>query len=67
VTISVSKNKHVNVSLFDIRGRKVYGQLHNNTSDSFTEKVDFSSMASGVYMLNVESGLKRAIKKLVIQ
>ena len=67
VTISLSSNKDVEVSLFDIRGRKVYGQLHNNTSDSFNEKVDFSSMASGVYMLNVESGSKRAIKKLVIQ
>ena len=67
VTISLSTDKDVNVSLFDIRGRKVYGQLHNNTSDSFNEKVNFSSMASGVYMLNVESGSKRAIKKIVIQ
>ena len=67
VTISLSTDKDVNVSLFDIRGRKVYGQLHSNTSDSFNEKVDFSSMASGVYMLNVESGSKRAVKKLVIQ
>jgi uncharacterized protein with FMN-binding domain len=66
VTISLSTNKDVNVSLFDIRGRKVYDELHSNTSDSFNEKVDFSSMASGVYMLNVESGSKRAIKKLVI-
>ena len=67
VTISLSSNKDVEVSLFDIRGRKVYGQLHNNTSDTFNEKVDFSSMASGVYMLSVESGSKRAVKKLVIQ
>jgi hypothetical protein len=67
VTISLSTNKDVNVSLFDIRGRKVYGNLHSNTSDSFTEKVDFSSMASGVYMLEVQSGAKKAIKKLVIQ
>lgn len=67
VTISLSSNKDVNVSLFDIRGRKVYDELHSNTSDYFNEKVDFSTMASGVYMLNVESGSKRAIKKLVIQ
>ena len=67
VTISLSTSNDVNVSLFDIRGRKVYGNLHSNTSDSFTEKVDFSSMASGVYMLEVQSGAKKAIKKLVIQ
>jgi hypothetical protein len=67
VTISLSTSNDVNVSLFDVRGRQVYDQLHNNTSDSFNEKVDFSAMASGVYMLNVESGSKRAVKKLVIQ
>jgi hypothetical protein len=67
VTISLSTSNDVNVSLFDIRGRKVYGNLHSNTSDSFTEKVDFSAMASGVYMLEVQSGSKRAIKKVVIQ
>ena len=67
ITLTLSTNDDVTVSLFDIRGRKVYSQLHNNTSDSFTKKVDFSSMASGVYMLDVQSGSKRAIKKLVIQ
>jgi hypothetical protein len=67
VTISLSTSNDVNVSLFDVRGRQVYDQLHSNTSDSFNEKIDFSAMASGVYMLNVESGSKRAVKKLVIQ
>jgi subtilisin-like proprotein convertase family protein len=67
VTISLSSNKDVNVALFDIRGRKVYNQLHSNGSDLFNKKVDFSSVASGIYMLEVQSGSKRAIKKLVIQ
>ena len=55
------------MSLFDIRGRKVYSKLYNNTSDSFNEKIDFSALSSGVYMLDVQSGSSRAIKKLVIQ
>lgn len=66
VTISLSTNKDVTVSLFDVRGRKVYDELYSNRSDSFNEKVDFSSMASGVYMLEVQSGSKKAIKKLII-
>lgn len=67
VSISLSTSNDVELSLFDIRGRKVYGQLHSNTSDTFNEKIDFSSLSSGVYMLDVQSGSKRAIKKLVIQ
>jgi len=67
ITLSLSTSEDVQVSLFDIRGRRVYGNLHNNNSDVFNDKLDFSSMASGVYMLEVQSGSKKAVKKVVIQ
>jgi len=65
LTLGTSKN--VNVALHDIRGRGVYAELHRNSSDVFTTKLDFSAIASGVYMLEVKSGSKRAVKKIVIQ
>jgi len=67
ITLSLSTNESVNVSLLDIRGRKVYTELYSNNSDVFTTELDFSTLASGIYMLNVESGTKKAIKKIVIQ
>ena len=65
--ISVSTTEDANVKLFDIRGRNVYSQIHTNNSDVFSTTLDFSSLASGVYMLDIESGSKRAVKKIVIQ
>jgi len=65
--LSVDTNADTHVSLFDIRGRKVHSELHSNNSDIFVTKLDFSALASGVYMLHVKSGTKQAIKKIVIQ
>jgi len=65
--LSVSTVDDAQVKLFDIRGRNVYSKLHANNSDVFNTTLDFSSLASGVYMLDVESGSKRAVKKIVIQ
>jgi hypothetical protein len=65
--LSVSTTDDAKVKLFDIRGRNVYSELHTNNSDVFNTTLDFSSLASGVYMLDIESGSKRAVKKIVIQ
>jgi len=67
ISLSVDTNNDVETTLYDIRGRKVYSKLHANNSDIFVSKLDFSTMASGVYMLNVQSGSKRVVKKVVIQ
>jgi len=67
ITLSLSTSENVSVSLLDIRGRRVCTELYSNNSDVFTTELDFSTLASGLYMLNVESGAKKAIKKIVIQ
>lgn len=63
----VNTSQNATVALFDIRGRKVYSKLHANNSDTLETKLDFSAMASGVYMLGVTSDSKKAVKKIVIQ
>jgi len=65
--LSVDTSSDTDITLYDIRGRKVYSKLHSNNSDIFVAKLDFTTMASGVYVLNVKSGTKQAVKKIVIQ
>ncbi len=67
VNITLSSNEDVQVSLFDIRGRKVYANQFNNNAATFSKAIDFKSVAAGVYMLTIESGAKKATKKIVIQ
>lgn len=66
-TVNLSSNQDVKMSLFDVRGRNVYAEVHSNNSVTFNKEVDFSSMAAGIYLLNVESGSKKATKKIIIQ
>ena len=66
-TVNLSSNQDVKMSLYDLRGRNVYSELHSNNSVTFNKEVNFTGMASGVYLLNVESGSKKATKKVVIQ
>lgn len=65
-TVQVNTYGDINLSLFDIRGRKVYSELYENT-DSFKRQVDLGTMASGMYLLQVESGNKKATKKIIIE
>ncbi|PHS10095.1 MAG: hypothetical protein COA88_03495 [Kordia sp.] len=65
--LSVSTSDDTKIKLFDIRGRNVYSELHTNNSDVFNTTLDFSVLAPGVYLLDIESGSKRAVKKIVIQ
>lgn len=67
IYIIISTNENVNLSLYDIRGRRVYGNDYDNNSGTFNQQVDFGNVASGIYMLNVESGGKKATRKLIIE
>jgi len=66
-TVNLSSVEDVKMALYDLRGRNVYSEVHSNNSTSFSKEVNFTGMASGVYLLNVESGSKKATKKIVIQ
>ncbi|MDC3388788.1 M12 family metallo-peptidase, partial [Flavobacteriaceae bacterium] len=67
VTVNLSSSEDVKMSLYDIRGRNVYTEMHRNNALKFNKQVDFSSLAAGVYILNVESGSNKVTKKIVIQ
>lgn len=67
VNIIVSSSDDVSVSLYDTRGRNVYAQLYKNENSVFNTEIDFSTISSGLYMLIIESGNKKATKKIVVE
>lgn len=67
LNITLSTNKDVNITLFDIRGRKIIHKIESNQSDMFTTQLDLSNVSSGMYLLNVNSGTKAATKKIIIK
>ncbi|MCH1485212.1 MAG: T9SS type A sorting domain-containing protein, partial [Flavobacteriaceae bacterium] len=60
-----TQSNNINVSLYNILGRKVLDtSLSNNMN---TQTISTLGMASGIYVIELESGNDRLTKKLIIQ
>ena len=60
-----TQSNNVNVSLYNILGRKVLDTSLNNNANTHT--ISTIGMASGIYVIELESGNNRLTKKLIIQ
>ena len=67
VSISLSSNTDVKVSLNDISGRIIFNEIFENSDSVFKKNINFSNLSKGIYLINVESEGKIASKKLVIE
>ena len=54
------------VKLFDIRGRSIYQEQFEAKGGKFNEQLNFSDLSKGIYVLNITSGDKNYVKKIVI-
>ncbi len=64
--IELSTSSKVDISLFDLRGRKIYQEKFSNNQPIFNQELNFSNLTSGLYILNVDSEGKKAAKKILI-
>ena len=60
-----TQSNNINVSLYNILGRKVLDTSLNNNVN--TQTISTLGMASGIYVIELESGNERLTKKLIIQ
>jgi subtilisin-like proprotein convertase family protein len=54
------------VSVVDVLGRKVYQKQYETTAN-FSELIDLKKIMAGVYVVTVEDGDRKEVKKIVIQ
>lgn len=66
ISLNSSSNENVKVTVYDIRGRKVYENAFENTSN-FNEEVSLNSIQSGMYLVKVSDGHRQATKKIVVE
>ena len=57
----------VEITLYDLQGRKVKRVLYNNQSQKFEQSISTKDVASGIYLIKVNSGNKSMTKKLIIE
>ena len=60
-----TQSNNINVSLYNILGRRVLDTTLNNNMN--TQTISTIGMAAGIYVIEVESGADRLTKKLIIQ
>jgi hypothetical protein len=67
VDLTTSSDETVQLSLYDLLGKKVYAALPVEVMGNYTEKIDVNNLAKGVYMLRVETKNATVTKKVVIK
>ncbi|MFM9989701.1 M4 family metallopeptidase [Flavobacterium sp.] len=65
--VVLSTSDKVNITLHDLRGRSIYNETFSSNGSVFNKELNFSTLSSGIYMLNVESEGKKASKKIIIK
>ncbi|MBR9845276.1 MAG: T9SS type A sorting domain-containing protein [Algicola sp.] len=65
VVINNSNSEDVNISVFDIRGRRIFDNIYDG-SPSFNQTVSLENAQSGVYLVTIDNGIHKATKRIII-
>ncbi|NJX14467.1 reprolysin-like metallopeptidase [Tamlana crocina] len=65
IKLNSASTSKINVEVYDVSGRMIYQNLYENGGD-FNETVSLKHVQSGIYLLRVSDGLRRATKKIVV-
>tara|TARA_R110001632_G_scaffold43376_1_gene109855 strand:+ start:12339 stop:14558 length:2220 start_codon:yes stop_codon:yes gene_type:complete len=63
----MNDSNDVEILLYDLQGRTVRRVLYNNQSQKFEQSISTKDVASGIYLIKVNSGNKSVTKKLIIE
>ena len=54
------------ISLFDLQGREILKVSEAANSGTFTKEINLRNISSGIYLLSVQQGNKKSIKKIIV-
>ena len=66
LTMSFNTSNDVDVNLYDIRGRSVLNKNFKASGSKFNQTLNLASLATGVYVVKINSGSNTMFRKLVI-
>lgn len=61
-----NSNNDINVVAHDIRGRQVYTKSFKNSS-IFNEEIQLNNVEAGIYLITIQDGDKKEVKKIIIE
>ncbi|QNM85008.1 S8 family serine peptidase [Polaribacter pectinis] len=66
IKLNNATSDNVVITLFDLQGRKVITTLDKPSNLIFTKEINTKNVSSGVYLLSISQGNKKATKKIII-
>lgn len=66
IQFTSTSGNDINVNVHDIRGREIYSKSFTNNG-LFNESLQLNNVQSGVYLVTVQDGSRKEVKKIVIQ
>ena len=65
VKLNSSTGNSINISVYDIRGRRIFDNIYDSSSN-FNEVINLANVQSGLYILKITDGNKIGTKKIII-
>jgi subtilisin-like proprotein convertase family protein len=67
-TIQFTSNSgnEIKVNVHDVRGRQIFAKSYNNNG-LFNESLQLNNVQSGVYLVTIQDGARKEVKKIVVQ
>ena len=66
IQFTSTSSDEIKVNVHDIRGREIYSKSYTNNG-LFNENLQLSNVQSGVYLVTVQDGARKEVKKIVVQ
>ncbi|MFA7444319.1 MAG: reprolysin-like metallopeptidase [Flavobacteriaceae bacterium] len=66
VAFDSQTSNDITISVYDIRGRQILSQQYQNTG-TFNQNISLNNVEAGIYMVNVEDGNTKEIRKIVVE
>jgi Metallo-peptidase family M12B Reprolysin-like/Secretion system C-terminal sorting domain len=66
IKFNSSSNNDIAISVHDMRGRQVFNNSYQN-SGLFDQNIQLDNVQAGVYLVTVQEGDKKVVKKIIVQ
>ena len=63
---SSNSNNEIKIVVHDLRGREIFANNYNN-SGLFNESIQLNNVQSGIYLVTVQDGDRKEVKKIIIE
>ena len=66
IQFTSTSSDEIKVNVHDVRGREIYSKSYTNNG-LFNENLQLNNVQSGVYLVTVQDGARKEVKKIVVQ